>query len=364
LQVLKIMVITLIVIAQCLLVSAQTILVDGQGPTRDAALHDAMRQAVEQAVGTLIDSQTLVQNNMVLKDEIYAKSQGYIRDYTILSEKQAGGLFILQANVTVDSQPNSALMTKLQRLKIIDMGLRDPRIGVVIKEYYIRPIPDPAAETAVIDQLAEAGFRRIVDPNSLAQIRRSDTVKAIIYGDTQAALPMMLKDRMDYLIVGEGFAEYAGRDPGGSIISCRARVEARLIKVDTGEIIAAQGFHTGGIDVTEFTAAKKSLNNAGKAAGKYFAEKLLTYAANPEKGIQIKVIGVNDYSLVNLLSRSIKQQTGITNVFLRDFQQGAAMLDINYTGSPSVLAEQLEAMPQLPIKVIEVSNNCITISLK
>ncbi|MDD4599526.1 hypothetical protein SDC9_03966 [bioreactor metagenome] len=363
-QALKIMVITLIVISQCLLVSAQTVLVDGQGPTREAALHDAMRQAVEQAVGTLIDSQTLVQNNMVLKDEIYAKSQGYIRDYTIISEKEANGVFTLQAHVTVDSQPNSTLMTKLQRLKLIDMGLRDPRIGVVIKEYYIRPISDSAAETAVIDQLAEAGFRRIVDPDSLAQIRQSDTVKAIIQGDSQTALLMMLKDRMDYLIVGEGFAEYAGRDMGGSIISCRARVEARMIKVDTGEIIAAQGFQLGGIDITELTAAKKSLNNAGKAAGKYFAEKLLTYAANPEKGVQIKVMGVNDYSIVNLLNRSIKQQTGIANVFLRDFQQGVAMLDVNYTGSPTVLAEQLEAMPQLPIKVIEVSNNCITISLK
>ena len=354
----------MLVIAQCLLVSAQTILVEGQGPTREAALRDAMRQAVEHAVGTLIDSQTLVQNNTVLQDEIYAKSQGYIRNYAIVSEQQAGGFVTLRAKVTVDSQPNSALMTKLQRLKIIDLGLGDPRIGVVINEHYIRPIPDPAAETAVINQLAETGFRRIVDPNSLAQIRRSNAVKAIMQGDTRAALQMIAKDSMDYLIVGEGFAEYAGRDPGGSIASCRARVEARLIKVDTGEIIAAQGFHAGGIDVTEFTAAKKSLNNAGKAAGKYFAEKLLAYAANPEKGMQIKVIGVNDYSMVNLLNRSIKQQTGISNVFLRDFQQGTALLDINYTGSPSVLAEQLEAMPQLPVKVIEISNNCITISLK
>lgn len=363
-QLLKIMVITLIVVVQCLSVSAQTILAEGQGPTREAALHDAMRQAVERAVGTLIASQTLVQNNMVLEDEVYAKSQGYIRDYTILREKQLGGFFTLQINITVDSQPNSALMTQLQRLKLIDMGLRDPRIGVVINEHYIRPIPDPAAETAVIDQLAEAGFRRIVDPNTVAQIRRADTMKAIMQGDEQAALQMMLKDRMDYLIIGEGFAEYAGRDRGSSIISCRARVEARLIKVDTGEIIAAQGFHHGGIDVTEFTAAKKALNNAGQAAGKYFAEKLLDYAANPEKGMQIKVMGINDYSIVNVLHRSISQQAGITNVFLRDFQQGTAMLDINYTGSLSVLAEQLELMPQIPVKVIEISNNSITISLK
>ncbi len=362
-QLLKILVITLLVIVQCLSVSAQTILAEGQGPTREAALYAAMRQAVERVVGTLIDSQTLVQNNMLLKDEIYAKSRGYIRDYTIVKERQASGVFTLQANFSVDSQPNSALMTQLQRLKLIDLGLRDPRIGVVINEHYIRSIPDPAAETAVINQLTEAGFRRIVDPHTLSQIRRADTLKAIMQGDEQAALQMLVKGRMDYVIVGEGFAEYADSDRRSGIISCRARVEAKLIKVDTGEIIAAQSFHHGGIEVTEFTAAKKALNNAGKAAGKYFAEKLLAYATNPEKGMQIKVTGINDYSVVSVLNRAIRQQAGVTNVFLRDFQRGTAMLDINYTGSPSVLAEQLEAMPQIPVKVIEVSNNSITISL-
>ncbi|MDF2636056.1 MAG: hypothetical protein K0R78_2930 [Pelosinus sp.] len=350
---------------QCPAVSAQEVSVEGHGISREAAIHDALRQAVEQAVGTIVDSQTLVQNYMVLKDEVYTKSQGFVSDYSIITEKWLNGEVVIQARVTVDAQPNSNLMTKLQRLKMIDVGLRDPRIGVVIAEHYIRPIPDPAAETAIIDQLTEAGFRRMVDPGQLARIRKSDAIKTILnQGDIKTAVRQMTNEQLDYLIVGEAFAEYAGMDSGYNVISCRARVEARLIKVDTGEIIAAQGFHRGGIDITEFTAAKKSLHNAGKDAGKFFADKLLAYAANPEKGLQIKVVAINDYSIVNLLGRLLRQQTGITNAFLRDYQQGTAMFDVNYSGSPDLLAEQLEGINELPVKVIEISNSVIVISMK
>lgn len=350
---------------QCPAASAQAVSVEGRGISREAAIHDALRQAVEQAVGTLVDSQTLVQNYMVLKDEVYTKSQGFVSDYAILSENRLQGEVVIQARVTVDAQPNSHLMTKLQRLKMIDAGLRDPRIGVIMVEHYIRPIPDPAAETAIIDQLTEAGFRRLADPGQLARIRKADAIKTILnQGDIKTAVRQLTNERLDYLIVGEAFAEYAGTDPGYSLISCRARVEARLIKVDTGEIIAAQGFHRGGVDITEFTAAKKSLHNAGTAAGKYFADKLMAYAANPEKGLQIKVVAVNDYSVVNLLGRLLRQQTGITNAFLRDYQQGTAMFDVNYSGSPAVLAEQLEGITELPLRVIEISNSVIVISMK
>ena len=351
--------------AQCPAVAAQAVSVEGRGISREAAIHDALRQAVEQAVGTLVESQTRVQNYVVLTDEIYTKSQGFVSDYTITSEKWLNGEVVIQASITVDTQPNSSLMTKLQRLKLIDVGLRDPRIGVVIVEHYIRPIPDPAAETAIINQLTEAGFRRLVDPGQLARIRKSDAIKTILnQGDIQTAVRQMTNDRLDYLIVGEAFAEYAGTDPGYSLISCRARVEARLIKVDTGEIIAAQVFHKGGVDITEFTAAKKSLHNAGTAAGRYFADKLMAYAANPEKGLQIKVVAVNDYSVVNLFGRLLRQQAGITNAFLRDYQQGIAMFDVNYSGSPAVLAEQLSGLSELPLRVIEISNSVIVISIQ
>ena len=67
----KIICLLAVVFCFCIPVSAQPITVAGYGTTADEAERDALRNAVEQAVGTLVDSATLVQNNMLINDEIY-----------------------------------------------------------------------------------------------------------------------------------------------------------------------------------------------------------------------------------------------------------------------------------------------------
>ncbi len=43
---------------------------------RDQAVNDAQRKAVEQAVGSMVSSQTVMENYEVLSDSVYTKSNG------------------------------------------------------------------------------------------------------------------------------------------------------------------------------------------------------------------------------------------------------------------------------------------------
>lgn len=339
--------------------------VKGYGISRDEALRDALRNAVEQAVGTLVDSQTLVQNAEVVNDEIYTKSQGFVQDYNIISEQKNGGQTVVTAKVKINTSPNSALMSKLQKLKLIEVGLRDPRIGVIIPEFHISaPIPDPAGETAVIRKLREAGFTRILDPKQTQSIRNRNVIKAIAEGNKKEAIALATKFHLDYLIVGEAFSQYAGNLENSGVHSCRARVEAKLFKVDTGEIIATHGFHAGGVDITEFTSAKVALNNAGEMMGDYMVEQLMNYASNPEKGLQILVKGVTSFNKVSILESELKQIKGVKTVFVRDYSAGVATIDINYTGAPKTLAAALAKINNINLDVTEVSNSAIQAIMK
>jgi hypothetical protein len=58
---------------------------------RDHAIKDALRKAVEQAVGTFISSETVVENYEVLSDRIYSKAEGYVAEYKVLREKGGKG---------------------------------------------------------------------------------------------------------------------------------------------------------------------------------------------------------------------------------------------------------------------------------
>ncbi|MBW2635662.1 MAG: flagellar assembly protein T N-terminal domain-containing protein [Deltaproteobacteria bacterium] len=105
---------------------------------RDQAIRDALRIAVEQAVGTMVASETLVQNYEVLRDQIYAKTQGYIKTYTIIDEKEEGTLF----RVTVQAQVTQGnLQDDLMALGLLLARKNMPRIMLMVAEQNVGMLP-------------------------------------------------------------------------------------------------------------------------------------------------------------------------------------------------------------------------------
>ena len=60
----------------------------GEGRTKDKAKYNALRNALEQAFGTFISSNTTLLNDEFIKDEIVSISSGNIQNFEILSETQ------------------------------------------------------------------------------------------------------------------------------------------------------------------------------------------------------------------------------------------------------------------------------------
>ena len=75
---------------------AQTVTATGFGAilggdkvkANEDATNDALRKAVEQVVGILMDSHTITENFMLLEDKIYTKTQGYVQSYTVVSSRE------------------------------------------------------------------------------------------------------------------------------------------------------------------------------------------------------------------------------------------------------------------------------------
>ena len=115
---------------------ARNVTVTGNGVSQSEAEGDALRNAIEKAVGVLVDSQTLVSKNTVLQDEIYTQSKGFITNYNVVNQQQNGNGWEVTVNADVDDSPNSKLMSELTRLGIIDVKLRNPKIAVYIRTSY------------------------------------------------------------------------------------------------------------------------------------------------------------------------------------------------------------------------------------
>ena len=72
------------------------------------------------------------------------------------------------------------------------------------------------------------------------------------------------KQKVDYLLEGEGVSEFAGRIHG--LVSCRARVELRLIKVPGRGVSTIEKGVGAGVDLTESLSSKMALEKAGTQA--------------------------------------------------------------------------------------------------
>ena len=86
--------------------SQKKITVVGLGVSPEAAEKQAITDAVRQAVGAYIDSDTLVQNEEVIKDRILTVSNGFVKEYKVIApaRKRDDGLFEIQivANVEIN----------------------------------------------------------------------------------------------------------------------------------------------------------------------------------------------------------------------------------------------------------------------
>jgi hypothetical protein len=92
----------------------------GVGATSDQAEKAALVNAVQQAVGLFLDSETLVKNEQVIYDKILSVSDGYVSKMEVLSpahKRPSDGLFETTINATVEKEKVGSELRK-QRILI------------------------------------------------------------------------------------------------------------------------------------------------------------------------------------------------------------------------------------------------------
>jgi hypothetical protein len=95
--------------------AADTVVAEGTGATADEALKDAFRNGVRQAVGSVVDANTLVENDELIEDKILTYSDGFIKSYEKLSEVPRAGLFRVRIRAVVERR---TLTQRLQAARI------------------------------------------------------------------------------------------------------------------------------------------------------------------------------------------------------------------------------------------------------
>ncbi|MBM4139872.1 MAG: hypothetical protein FJ242_00030 [Nitrospira sp.] len=248
----------------------------------------------------------------------------------------------------------------------LEAGVRKERIMVVIPEVHLRmpKVPDPAGETEIVRTLIEAGYK-LVDQQQVKKVRYNDVFDKAWKGDDEGALKIARKYDAEILIVGQAFSEFAGVTrvpsmrgmPGGDLISCRARVEAKAIRTDTGQIIATYGAHGSAADISENIAGKGALADAGRQVADYFVKMFETASLSVSgAGIEMIVEGIKGFSALNTLKKKLTSVQGVDDVEVLNFEGGIATIDVSFKGNAMEFASAMEDSGiKLKIKKLEAT---------
>jgi len=142
----------------------KTVEVTGEGNSKDEAVKNGLRSAVEKAVGTMISSKTYVSNNMLIEDNILSYASGYIEDYQIKAFTDLFGHCKAVMDVKVASLK---LNQKLDSLNIAKTEIAGQKFAVQV-ESKMKAEKDAAKMIQpVLDKFPQVAYVATVDAPAL-----------------------------------------------------------------------------------------------------------------------------------------------------------------------------------------------------
>lgn len=347
-----------------------------QALARDQAIDDALRNAVEQGLGTFVQSSTLVENYQLVSDNILTWSNGYVKSYEIASERLPDpstyeviiNAQLELANLKNDWNSIQNLLSKMQNPRILII-MDEQNIGQSYDKYHFLSVDMTIAEATLINKFIEKGFE-CIDAAIMRENVKQDQAYAALTGNSEVAAQLGKNLGAEIIVTGKAVAKVATGINLGGMKSCQANLTARVIKADIASVIATSTQHAAYPHIDEVTGGTKAIEKAANKLGDELINKIAEkWREEFYNATTVKVIvrDVDSFSEINDFKSSLKYYVrGIKDVYQRNFSAGLAELDVKITGNADQLARELEVkeFDKFNVKIIESSMNRIVISIQ
>ncbi len=317
--------------------------------SKEDAIRQAQRSAVEQAIGVFIHSRTETENFVLKKDKIMARTQGYITRFDVLQEGKTGDLYMatIKAVVSLDKIKNDLLA-----MKILLDSMERPNVMVLIEEEYIGMDDMGArfAETEIYSLLAAKGFD-LVDKAQLEKIRALAQTRQALAGNIDAAKSLGLHTGAQYFILGKAVVQDIGEAyPDSGMRSLQASLQVRVIQIQTGLVLGSVVKNGVVPHISPLMGATRALRiSAGKAVNEYLVD-IITNSfqeyLNNGAPIKLHITGVKTFRQYQLTTSTIETLDRVVSSKKEGWSKtgGLLELDLRFKGTSEELAKLLDGL--------------------
>lgn len=316
---------------------------------RSLALEEALRAAVEQALGYLLPAQNIVRYYPLLLNRILKEPMSYVKDYQIVQEGEAVGLYRVTVQTTLYSEN---LTRDLRRLGMFLAASERPRIAILVAErtnpdepwrwwWQIEPVDEkpPLFLLALSKLMAEQGIVSLA-PNLLSEsIPEDPNYQTPLLDDAQgAALAKALV--ADVAVLGQVSYRATGMGETGMTSG-----SLRAVKADSGATLARVSATVQVQPSTEQPVIDYGFTALAERLAPHLVDGILTPIAAASKAprdVSLQVQGVRSYGDLILIKDYLQRSSIVKEIRQIKLKGDLGSFSLILAGNLDALEEALE----------------------
>lgn len=345
---------------------------------REGALNNAFRRAIEQVLGVMVNSKTVVQNSELLNDKILSKSSGFIKTYRITGESFDAD----SCRVGVRAVVSTVRLEKgLNQVGLLSKKLGKPRIAVIMTEQNIgndspssslsaSAVDASIAASVIHDVFAKKGYN-LVDRETLVALARNEgTLSAAdAMQPLDAAIQVAAGGGAEVVIIGQAVAKAgAAALSGTNMRASQANVSARAVDADTGQLITSCAATANAVHVNPTAGGAQAIKKAAHELADTLNRQIVAKWSRKVAGTRtarVVVKGIEFCDISKLRDLMRERLNHVEESVERGYKDGTLSLDVEINGSPRELAEEITntVLNGFKCKVISYTGNTLNLQL-
>ncbi len=330
-----------------------------QGLLIDDLRQDARRQVIEKAVGAFIDSNTLVENYVLIEDRVFSKSTGLIKRVIKESTPWLGEdgfmhLLIQAEGYVTGVEEALQEMSRSSRVSYIRQ-YGDPKISVAILAQDVErgswESRSEIAENILKEHIASFGYR--VWSEELTKKLKAEMVESSTIDDqVEATVSVSHLKESDFSIYGKVKFDVRTVTLKASGVSVKKHVitswTVKCVDNHTGEEIY---FNNKVPRRHSWATEDEAVQDIGRLIGEEFSRDFFQqHLMSPSKIYQLRVIGLPSYDVGVLFKKELIGLRPILGVDFRNYSSdGISIYEVNFAGNTGNFAEVVNSVVIKPL---------------
>ena len=342
----------------------------------EEAKQKALRAAVEQAAGVRIDSDTVVVNNQLVRDQVFANTSGFVKSSEVLDKKVEKGVVTVKVKADIITEN---LDKDLAAARDLVKRMGKPSIVIVVQEQTIplgqKAIINSESMATVLTEAMKADGWDIKDAQAmngklklegaatlgatdLKEILTLSKANFVLYGKAvmrHQEPDSMLKGSPIYPITGEYDLALAATDSEDQIVKLNGKLVTSA-KPGNMPVISYER--------TAFDCIKDKRDDIVGPVRKAILEHFRDQTVNGKK-INVSVGGLENFGAAKDFKKSIEAMKGIKDATQDGFVNGKAAYRVTFLGSSQDFAGAIETatFKKKKINVVSVTGNTLEVQV-